>query len=82
MDNWFTTERIDADTFAISEYKHWEKPHSYLLIGSKQALLIDTGLGISNIKNVVSKLTSLPIFVVISHAHWDHIGVLGIFNCI
>lgn len=80
MDNWFTTERIDADTFAISEYKHWEKPHSYLLIGSKQALLIDTGLGISNIKNVVSKLTSLPIFVVISHAHWDHIGGLGLFN--
>ncbi len=25
MDNWFTIEQIDKDTFAISEYRHWEE---------------------------------------------------------
>ena len=25
MDNWFTIEQIDRDTFSISEYKHWKK---------------------------------------------------------
>lgn len=30
MDNWFTIEKIDDITFAISEYKHWEEFHSYL----------------------------------------------------
>ena len=25
MDNWFTIEQIDRDTFSISEYKHWEE---------------------------------------------------------
>ena len=50
MDNWFTIEQIDRDTFSISEYKHWEETHCYLLCGEKYAILIDTGLGVSNIR--------------------------------
>ena len=37
MDNWFTIEQIDRDTFSISEYKHWEETHCYLLCGEKYA---------------------------------------------
>lgn len=74
MDDWFTIEKIDDKTFAISEYGHWEKVHSYLLLGTISAFLIDTGLGIGNIKREVDKLTSLPVKVVTTHAHWDHIG--------
>lgn len=29
MDNWFTIEQIDRDTFSISEYKHWERNYLY-----------------------------------------------------
>lgn len=74
MDNWFTIEKIDDTTFAISEYGHWERVHSYVLLGTKFALLIDTGLGIGTIKKEVDKLTSLPVKVITTHAHWDHIG--------
>lgn len=74
MDDWFTVEKIDKDTFAISEYKHWEESHCYLLLGTKLAILIDTGLGISNINKVICALTNLPIVVVNTHVHWDHIG--------
>lgn len=74
MNKWFTVEKIDADTFAVSEYRHWEETHCYLLLGMKQAILIDTGLGISNIKTAVRALTQLPITVVTTHVHWDHIG--------
>jgi glyoxylase-like metal-dependent hydrolase (beta-lactamase superfamily II) len=63
MADWFTVEKIDNDTFVISEYKHWEETHCYLLRGDKQAVLIDTGLGVDNIKNVVDRLTTLPILV-------------------
>lgn len=80
MDGWFTVENIDTDIFAISEYKHWEETHCYLLMGTKKALLIDTGLGISNIKEVVEHITSLPIEVVTTHIHWDHIGGHKYFN--
>ena len=41
MENWFTVEKIDTDTFAINEYKHWEETHCYLLCGTEKAILID-----------------------------------------
>ena len=74
MDSWFQTEQIDENTFVISEEKHWEQTHCYLLLGSKKALLIDTGLGVANIKKVAELITDLPIEVVTTHIHWDHIG--------
>lgn len=74
MENWFTIEKIDCDTFTISEYKHWEETHCYLLIGEKFAILIDTGLGVADIKKVVEQITTLPILVITTHIHWDHIG--------
>jgi glyoxylase-like metal-dependent hydrolase (beta-lactamase superfamily II) len=73
-DNWFTIEKIDDTTFAISEYGHWEKVHSFLLLGQTSAALIDTGLGIDNIRRITDKLTKLPIKVLTTHVHWDHIG--------
>lgn len=77
---WFSIEKIDKNTFAISEYKHYEKVHSYLLIGDKKALLIDTGLGIENIKKEVDKLTDKEVIVASTHVHWDHIGGHKYFN--
>ena len=74
MKSWFTVEKIDYNTFAISEYKHWEETHSYLLCGEDKAALIDTGLGISNIREIADTLTKLPVMVLTTHVHWDHIG--------
>ena len=79
-EGWFTIEKIDESTYAISEYKHWEEVHSYLLIGDTNACLIDTGLGIGNIKEVTDELTDLPVKVINTHAHWDHIGGNDFYN--
>ena len=73
-DSWFTVQKIDNKTFAISEYGHWEKVHSFLLLGKEKAVLIDTGLGIDNIKRITDQLTNLPIVVITTHVHVDHIG--------
>ena len=80
MNAWFTVEKIDAQTFAISEYRHWEETHCYLLYGQDKSVLIDTGLGISNIKRIVDCLTTLPVTVLTTHVHWDHIGGHGFFD--
>ena len=69
MEDWFTVEVIDDNTFAISEYKHWEETHCYLMCGTEKAVLIDTGLGVSNIRSVVDSLTTLPIMAVTTHAY-------------
>ena len=74
MENWFTIDQIDADTHIISEYRHWEETHCYLLEGKERCLLIDTGLGICNISEEVKKLTDKPVTAVATHIHWDHIG--------
>ena len=74
MNDWFDVEKIDSDTYAISEYRHWEETHCYLLRGTKAAVLIDTGLGVGNIRQVIDGLTALPLTVLTTHAHWDHIG--------
>lgn len=81
-DAWFTVQQIDPKTYAISEYGHWEKVHSFLLIGEEKAALIDTGLGIDNIKRITDQLTNLPILVITTHVHADHIGSHGEFDTI
>lgn len=80
MENWFTVEKISEDTFAISEYKHWEETHCYLIIGEQKCVLIDTGMGISNIKEITDTLTDKPIVAIPTHTHWDHIGGLKEFD--
>lgn len=74
MNDWFTVEQVDQDTCIISEYRHWEETHCYLLNGTQRSLLIDTGLGICNISEVISQLTDKPITAIATHIHWDHIG--------
>ncbi|WP_035236501.1 MBL fold metallo-hydrolase [Desulfobacter vibrioformis] len=74
MDDWFTIDEVDKGTYIISEYRHWEESHCYLLNGSEYSLLIDTGLGICNIYDQVEKLTDKPVIAIATHIHWDHIG--------
>ena len=74
MNDWFTIDKIDEETYIISEYRHWEETHCYLLNGTERSLLIDTGLGICNIYDEVIKLTDKPVTAAATHIHWDHIG--------
>ncbi|API92617.1 MBL fold metallo-hydrolase [Virgibacillus pantothenticus] len=82
QDAWFTVQQINDDTFAISEYGHWEKVHSFLLIGEDKAALIDTGLGIDSMKRITDQLTTKPIEVITTHVHVDHIGSHGEYDTI
>lgn len=81
MGDWFTTESLDGDTYVLSEDRHWEHTHCYLLNGSARSLLIDTGLGIGDLNGLVRDLTDRPVVAVATHAHWDHIGGHSGFPC-
>jgi glyoxylase-like metal-dependent hydrolase (beta-lactamase superfamily II) len=73
-DPWFEVYKPTAGVFAIYEPHQAEETIGYLITGEKQALLFDTGMGISDIKKVVTELTRLPIIVLNSHTHDDHVG--------
>jgi glyoxylase-like metal-dependent hydrolase (beta-lactamase superfamily II) len=46
----------------------------FLILGKEKALLWDTGIGIDHLRPLVEKITDLPVTVLISHDHFDHIG--------
>jgi glyoxylase-like metal-dependent hydrolase (beta-lactamase superfamily II) len=73
-DPWFEVYKIRPGVFAIYEPHQSEEVLSYLVLGTKRALLFDTGMGISNIREVVEGLTTLPVSVLNSHTHDDHVG--------
>jgi glyoxylase-like metal-dependent hydrolase (beta-lactamase superfamily II) len=79
-DPWFEVYKIRPGVFAIYEPHQLEEVISYLIIGGDKALLFDTGMGISNIQAVVAGLTKLPVSVVNSHTHNDHVGDNWRFN--
>lgn len=48
--------------------------YAYLILGKEKGLLIDTCYSVSNIKDYVKQVTDLPVDVVNTHGHFDHIG--------
>ena len=73
-DPWFEVYAVAPGVFAIYEPHQAEETISYLILGRTRALLFDTGMGISDLKKVTGQLTALPIVVLNSHTHDDHVG--------
>ena len=73
-DPWFEVYQAAPGVFAIYEPHQAEETISYLIVGGRRALLFDTGMGISDLKKVAGALTRLPIVVLNSHTHNDHVG--------
>jgi glyoxylase-like metal-dependent hydrolase (beta-lactamase superfamily II) len=73
-DPWFEVYKVVPGVFAIYEPHQAEETIGYLIVGDERALLFDTGMGISDVKKVVDGLTQLPILVLNSHTHDDHVG--------
>jgi glyoxylase-like metal-dependent hydrolase (beta-lactamase superfamily II) len=72
--DWFAVFRVAPDVYAIHEPFQAQEVISYLVVGGRQALLFDTGMGMAPIRPVAESLTGLPILVLNSHTHWDHVG--------
>ena len=43
-----------------------------LVIGSEQAVLVDTGIGFGNIREAVKQFTDKPVAALNTHEHLDH----------
>jgi glyoxylase-like metal-dependent hydrolase (beta-lactamase superfamily II) len=62
---------MEAGVYLISEPGH---VNSWLIEGSRDAILFDTGLGVVNIREVAEQVTPKRLMVVNSHYHFDHTG--------
>lgn len=73
-ERWFHVYQLEASVFALYEPYNFQEVISYLVLGKERALLFDSGMGMGRIRPVVERLTKLPVSVLNSHTHYDHIG--------
>jgi hydroxyacylglutathione hydrolase len=69
--------RYQEDTYIFRQNKcsNYEAPFVYLFVGTKRALLIDTGAtvdGGADLVRIIRTITDVPVIVAHTHGHEDH----------
>ena len=69
MENKIEVKQLSDRIFAMNDLG----ATGYLVLGNEKALMIDTMNGSEDLKAVVRTITDLPVMVVNTHGHGDHI---------
>jgi glyoxylase-like metal-dependent hydrolase (beta-lactamase superfamily II) len=72
--------QLDASCWQIEEKSERLNMSCFLAVGKEKAVLVDSGFGRGNIREVAETLTSLPIMLVNTHADWDHVNGNKLFS--
>ncbi len=80
VDDYFAVEDLGNGVFAIGEPRYYQQNYAYLIVGTKRALLFDSSSGTRDVSPVVASLTRLPLTVMVSHLHFDHLGGITPFH--
>lgn len=86
----YVWRKVNEHFYVVAEIHHpfprdetTNPPHTQqmgLILGTKKAALIDTGLGLANLRAFVSQITCLPVIVLNTHGHLDHVGANQLFD--
>lgn len=76
-DDWYDVSQLTNYSYRINEAQTYAM---YLIEGTRQSILIDTGVGVGNLHSLVADLVDTPITIALTHTHWDHIGAAAQFE--
>ena len=74
---WFQIQEVDNGIYALVEPGHVQ---SFLVKGENLSVLIDTGMGFSDIRAAIKPLVETDIMVFNTHWHYDHTGGNRLFD--
>ncbi len=79
---WYERKVISDDITLIFEpyVNPFLRCNIWHIRGRDRDLLIDTGLGVSSLKEEISDLIDKPLSAVATHIHYDHVGCLHEFD--
>lgn len=78
--DWFTVEPVAERTYQITEGVGVLPCNTFVVDGGGEALLVDTGLGIGDLRATVAEIVDATARVLLTHSHWDHIGAANQFD--
>jgi glyoxylase-like metal-dependent hydrolase (beta-lactamase superfamily II) len=75
LTDWFTTDEVRPGVLRITEpyYRADYRCNVYLVRGRAFDVLIDTGLGLGDLRAYLRPVSAEPLLVC-SHSHYDHVG--------
>jgi glyoxylase-like metal-dependent hydrolase (beta-lactamase superfamily II) len=71
VSEWFAVAGLEPRTWLVGEPGH---VNCFLIEGDERAVLVDTGLGLADVRSAAEALTGKPILAVNTHGHSDHRG--------
>jgi glyoxylase-like metal-dependent hydrolase (beta-lactamase superfamily II) len=76
-DDWFQVEQLRTGDWRVSEPPVFG---DYLLAGEERALLLDASVGVGDLRAMVDELVDVPVTLLLTHSHWDHVGAAHQFD--
>lgn len=78
--DWFDVDQIGDGTYQITEGEGHLPCHMFIIEDAGEAILVDTGLGIGDLRSFVRTIVDVEPRVLLTHAHWDHLGAAHQFD--
>jgi glyoxylase-like metal-dependent hydrolase (beta-lactamase superfamily II) len=78
-DDWYDIDRLSDHSYRLTEGGVFG---TFLIVGDERALQVDAGGGFGDLRGAVDGLVEVPVSLLLTHSHWDHMGAAHQFESV